>query len=651
MARSLVLGNGKILVCLDQFGQVKDFYFPYAGLENHIGEKCVHRIGISIDGNFGWIDGGQWEIEIDYVGHTMLSWIKARHRQRKIVLEFFDVVYNEKDIFIREIKIRNNEENKCQIKIFFNQEFFIYGTARGDTAYFEPNKNILVHYEGRRVFVVSAMSEGKFFDDYSVGIFGDEGKAGTWKDAEDSRLEKNPIEHGTVDSVLALTVEVDPGKTKKAHYWISVAKKFKDAISLYEYVLQKNPEHLIKTTANFWKAWTDKSHVDFVDLNEETVNLYKRSLLIMRTHFSENGSIIASGDSDMPRGGRDTYAYVWPRDAAFIMRAFDRAGYFDLSRKFFEFCEDVISREGYLMHKYRPDRSMGSSWHPWIKDQKKQLPIQEDETALVIWALWQHYEENLDLEFIEKLYNPLIKKSADFMCHYIDPQTNLPLDSYDIWEEKSGIATFTAAGVYGGLVAAQKFAQLLGKKSDQREYGTTALLVKNAIIQKLFNQQREFFYRMLDRGGEKEELIDTLDVSSFLGVFRFGVLKSSDSKLKKIVDVIEDQLYVKNGIGGIMRYQGDRYFQVDPTNTENPWFITTLWVAQYYIAKAKSRKELRSCIKYLDWVVSFAQKSGILSEQLDRNSGQQLSVAPLIWSHAEFVLTVQDYLKKYRKLD
>ena len=39
------------------------------------------------------------------------------------------------------------------------------------------------------------------------------------------------------------------------------------------------------------------------------------------------------------------------------------------------------------MHKYRPDKSLGSSWHPWVRNGKPELPIQEDETALVIYAL------------------------------------------------------------------------------------------------------------------------------------------------------------------------------------------------------------------------------------------------------------------------
>jgi GH15 family glucan-1,4-alpha-glucosidase len=40
----------------------------------------------------------------------------------------------------------------------------------------------------------------------------------------------------------------------------------------------------------------------------------------------------------------------------------------------------------------------------------------------------------------------------------------------------------------------------------------------------------------------------------------------------------------------------------------------------------------------------------MLSEQVDPNSGVPLSVAPLTWSHAEFVVTVDDYVRKLERL-
>ena len=42
--------------------------------------------------------------------------------------------------------------------------------------------------------------------------------------------------------------------------------------------------------------------------------------------------------------------------------------------------------------------------------------------------------------------------------------------------------------------------------------------------------------------------------------------------------------------------------------------------------------------------------SGVLAEQLHPFSGDPVSVSPLAWSHAEFVMAVFEYIKKYKDL-
>ena len=100
MARSMVLGNGDTLVCLDKSGQVADFYFPYAGEENHIGHNQIHKIGIFVDGRVNWIDNGDWNINIQFERHSMVSTIRASNEKMKVSLNSTDIVYNEKNIFL-----------------------------------------------------------------------------------------------------------------------------------------------------------------------------------------------------------------------------------------------------------------------------------------------------------------------------------------------------------------------------------------------------------------------------------------------------------------------------------------------------------------------------------------------------------------------
>src|SRR6185369_15152405 len=169
-------------------------------------------------------------------------------------------------------------------------------------------------------------------------------------------------------------------------------------------------------------------------------------------------------------------------------------------------------------------KSLGSSWHPWIVDGEPQLPIQEDETAIVIYALWQYFEKTHDLEFIESIYNSLIKKTAEFMMQYRDEKTGLPRASYDLWEMYYGISTYTASCVYGGLVAASQFASLLGKETHAKEYKDTAESIKKAILKYLYDEKSECFYKYM-KTSKKDTYIDTtLDISSIYGLFKFDVL-------------------------------------------------------------------------------------------------------------------------------
>ena len=127
----------------------------------------------------------------------------------------------------------------------------------------------------------------------------------------------------------------------------------------------------------------------------------------------------------------------------------------------------------------------------------------------------------------------------------------------------------------------------------------------------------------------------------------------TDSRIVKTMTAIKEQLSNKGDTGGVARYTNDYYFQVEHDLSKtpgNPWFICTLWLAQWYIAIATNVDQLKPAKDIIDWVVAHKTEAGMLSEQVDPNSGAPLSVSPLTWSHAEFVVTVDDYVKKIDQL-
>lgn len=650
MPKSLVLGNGNMLIGYDDYGQVKDFYFPHIGQENQTGGNLTHKIGVWVENQFSWIDDGSWEIDIDYQPETLASKILARNSTINVTLEFKDVVYNETNIFIREVLVTNTENRKRQIRIFFNQQFKAYESERGDTVYYDPSSKVLVHYKAKRVFLTNCIVGNKSFEDYTTGLHGIEGKEGTFKDAEDGVLSKNPIEHGLVDSTLGIHLDLNPEESWILHYWITAAEFLKDAKELNDYVIKRSPEHILKTTQDYWKAWVNKREFHLLGLRKDVQELFKKSLLIIRTHIDNHGAVIASADSDMLQLGRDYYSYMWPRDAALVINTLDKVGDEHVTTKFFAFCNEIISEDGYFMHKYWADKSLGSSWHPFVRDGKPELPIQEDETALVIISLWEHYRLAKDLEFIESVYNSLIKKAAEFMLNYRDETTGLPKPSYDLWEMKFGISTFTCASVYQALISAAGFAELLGKMESKEKYSKAAEEIKAAILQHLYNEEKGIFYKMINFEGDRTVIDDTLDISSIYGIYKFGVLEASDEKVRKAMRIFEGELTVKTDISGVARYMGDTYYKDSENVPGNPWFITTLWVAQFYCQIARNEDDLKVVKNRLEWCAKYSKKSGIMSEQIQPYNGTQLSTAPLTWSHSEFVSTVIQYLDKLEDL-
>ena len=68
--------------------------------------------------------------------------------------------------------------------------------------------------------------------------------------------------------------------------------------------------------------------------------------------------------------------------------------------------QPIVHPNGYFLQKYNPDGTVASGWHArgTRRRRSEMMPIQEDETALVLWALWKHYEIYRDIDFAHRLY-------------------------------------------------------------------------------------------------------------------------------------------------------------------------------------------------------------------------------------------------------
>ncbi|MCE9590792.1 MAG: glycoside hydrolase family 15 protein [Planctomycetes bacterium] len=712
MPRDIPVGNGQLLVTYDQHYQIRDVYFPHVGQENHAGggpcrfgvwaERSTHQGGGSDrrKRRLHWSTQG-WKIHLGYQPDTLASDVVMTHDELQIELRCCDVVDFHRPVLVRRIEVRNLSDAQREVHLFQHLDFDMYGTKVGDTAYFDPQFRALIHYRTNRYLMATWHADGEQrIDEYATGTSGFRGAEGTWRDAEDGRLGGNAIAQGAVDSTMMLQVALPPGGSRTVYMILGAGFNLGDMQEIHHFIHREGPQGVINRTTAYWRLWLQASRSRFPAPEEggpspQVIDLFKRSLLVVRTQIDNvTGAIIAANDSDIMQFSRDTYSYLWPRDGAMVAAALDSAGFPDVARSFYSLCSRIIHEQGFLLHKYNPDGSPASSWHPWVALGKPQLPIQEDETALVLWALWRHYAIYRDIEFVRPLWMNLIIRAADFLVRFRDPDTHLPLPSYDLWEERWGVHAFTVATVYAGLMAAHQFAVSFGDTSRAATYLRAAEQTREAFCKYMWSPEHDRFLRRIvpldhdrtarlmadviagrtprpdhavaphngngngrhaetpphaDFAFERDSVID----SSMYAIFSMGLLDVNDERVRKTMEAIESRLWVKTPVGGVARYEVDFYHRISDDTDKvpgNPWFICTLWLAEWHIAKASTPEELRKALPIFEWVAAHALPSGVLAEQVHPQTNAPLSVSPLTWSHATVVSTLMAYLEKLEQM-
>ncbi|MCX7570704.1 glycoside hydrolase family 15 protein [Tumebacillus sp. DT12] len=652
MPRTLVIGNGHMFIGFDGATNMRDLYYPYVGQLNHIGGNR-NSIGVYVDGHFSWCDESGWEIRSRYRPGTLITDVCARHAEMGVTLHMEDAVHFREHVYVKKIRVVNEQPHVREIRIFFTHDFCIDETEIGDTACYDPVLNAVYHYKRSRYLLANGYTHLGGLFQYTTGIKRFHSLQGTWKDAEDGELSGNPIAQGSVDSTVSFKLHVPGDGEETMYYWISVGRTFPEVKESNAWVLQRTPERLFHEIDAYWREWLRQSHAEFGDLPEPIIELYKLSLMTVQTLSDANGAIIAANDTDILQYNRDHYSYMWPRDGALIAHAMSQAGFERIANRFFRFCEDALTAGGFLLHKYNPDGSVGSSWHPYLKDGEPQLPIQEDETGLVLWALWEHYQKYGDVELAESLYPTLIAPAGDFLIEYVYPQLNLPIESYDLWEERRGIFTFTVSTVIAGVRAARNFAQVFGDVERAQRMQSAAERLLEGLDRHLYDPVLGRFLRGVELGAGGEIKKDKTLESSLYGLFHFDILSPDDPRLQATMERVWEGLRVRTDVGGVARYTDDGYFRKSgdiESVPGNPWIICTLWEAAWRIEAAETLEDLAVAKEIFEWVLRHRLESGLLPEQLHPYKGTPLSVAPLTWSHATLVQEVLRYGRRYREL-
>ena len=448
MPRDLPLSNGHLLVTFDSAYALSDIYFPHVGTENHAYRRHS-RLGVWVDGEFAWLRDPGWDLSLRYADDSLVTKVEATNQRLGVALTIEDAVDFDQDVLVRRFTALSMAGHPVDVRVYVHLDVALGGNTVGDTVFYHPEYQSIVAYKNQHYLLLGGRTEGQ---DHLNGWT--TGQKQSWRDAEDGALDCLPIAFGSVDCVGELRLgQVKTDAPTVAHAWIAAGASLDDVGKLRQIVLTRGPDSLIDRTHKYWQAWVKKDtdlHPGLRDLPEPIQKLYRRSLLIANAHSDYGGAIIASPDSEIsdaysPRGasgppitdifqGHENYAYSWPRDGSLVAMALDKAGYASIARAYITFCkETAVHRlkdgedQAYMLQKYLSNGAVASNVIAWIDDKgEARLPIQEDETALVLIAIRNHYAQTGDWGFVSPLYHPMIVSMANFLVDFRDPETGLP---------------------------------------------------------------------------------------------------------------------------------------------------------------------------------------------------------------------------------
>ena len=240
MTRHIALGNQSLLINIDKWLQIRDIYFPRVGQENHVLGHAM-RVGIYSDNSLSWINDNNWERKLGYENETLITKSQATNQNKQIKIDFSENVFCEANIFLRKLTIHNQSNQNKKIKVFFFNDFHLYGDGIGDTAQYLIDKNVLVHYKRSRYFLLGIIKDNektdKISDMTNFDIF-QEKDENILKNLNQGILNNNPISQGKVNSIMSIEIEIPKNENKQIYYYLTAGRNYEEIFKLHNLVFE-----------------------------------------------------------------------------------------------------------------------------------------------------------------------------------------------------------------------------------------------------------------------------------------------------------------------------------------------------------------------------------------------------------------------------
>ena len=638
-----IIGNRSMLATFTEKGELQRLYFPCKDNRQYID---YYHTGVKINGS-----------DVIYLHDDINNVYKQYYDTDTNILntEITNTYFNLKMLQTDYILIKENIMVKKYTflndgKIDLDTKFYIHSGLLTDTNNMVSAKvirNGMIQYA--HDFVVSTFAKG-----YDISKHQINGSSNTIKRGE--IYDKDYIGMSSDCSICYDIGTIKPGDKKEIYICIAIGENtnistIEDEI---DRITRLDLEKEYINLKSYWRKYV-KSHNGLNikepknSYEEKIYEIYKRTILLFPLLTNQDtGAVIASPEIDEQRTQCGRYAYCWPRDAVFICKAMDILKMDKDTEKFYKvFCKKTQSKNGMWEQRFYTDGKLAPSWG-----------YQVDETASVIYGVYEHYLKTKNEKFLKETL-PMCEKGISFLKTYIKDwlgvdgieehdkdivkqeilentkRTKCHI-SYDLWEMCEDVHLYSLASIYSAFETILKIYKVLGKnisdfennrlkeekvQKNEKEIQKLLVEIKKYINENLYDDNKKSYVR---NATDKK-----MDVSILGAVTPFKVFKPKEKKIQNTVERIN--LSLRTYTGGYQRFEQDHY------RNGNPWPIANLWMTLYYLESGEKKKAKET----FDFVVKTCGKHYFLGEQIDNNTLKPNWVIGLGWSHAMFIIVLE----------
>jgi oligosaccharide amylase len=656
---SAILGNGRLLVCLDETGSLAQLFYPSLDAGPHIhsfllGIQAVSgRGGKALEGaaeweqEVSWLTDQGWAHELSYIDGTAVAHCVSTHTILHIQVDQTMCVHHGSDAFINEVRITNLGNTAYLCKLVIYADFNFDYRQSGNTCHFDTENSMLTFFAADRYVAITC---DKPISGYGCDRRGINDPDCFFQDTSSGQFNSSTYATGLVQGSVCYDLgQIDPSSTTIGQIHMCLSRSRDDLRALSTLLAQR--KSYVKETTSWWQEHYRQSAPKTSSLTIN--NVYNRSIITLKVLTDKTGSILAAPECDPAFRSSGGYGFCWPRDGAFIGHSLDITGHHDHARAFYDWTLQVQEASGGWYQRYYTHGALAPTWGL----------VQFDQIGAVVWAICQHIQLTEDISYGQKIFSQLVR-ACEYMRRELDPATGLAPITKDLWEERDGISTYACACTWAAFNELAYLATKLGQAVAAKQWALAASRLKDAIEKHLWSTSHQRFLRgintlipshsvkqlyhqqtlseadivSVEYAGKTQNVLAhdaTVDVSILGLSIPFGVFSAYDPRIIATAEAIARYL-TSPRIGGIHRYQGDRY------RRGNPWIICTLWLAMQYL---NSRRVEQGRSLY-NWALNHRTSLDLFPEQVDSTTGKPCWVVPLAWSHAMFLLATEGWRKR-----